>query len=98
MSNYRWIPKVNLWAQRGKNFLVHDEENFCRSGDKVVIRRCRKLTDRKHYYVRNIVRHVGRQNVTGIPQTQYEQDALDYNEKLRNQRPVFVKSSQQLKQ
>ena len=70
---------------------MHDEENFCKSGDKVVIRSCRKLTGRKHYYVRNIIKHVGRQNVTGKPQTQYEQDALDYNEKLRAFQPVFAK-------
>ena len=90
MSNYRWLPKQTLWMQRSKNFQVHDEENFCRSGDKVVIRRCRKMTQYKYYYVRNIVRPVGRQNVSGIPATQYEQDALDFNERLRSYQPVFT--------
>ena len=85
------MNKVAIWTQRSKNFSVHDEENFCRSGDKVVIRRCRKLTHTKHYYVRNIVKHVGRQNVSGVPSTQYERDALDFNEKLRSQMPVFAK-------
>jgi len=37
----------------------------------------------KHFYVRNIILPIGRQNVSGVPATQYEQDALDYNEKLR---------------
>eukprot|EP00806_Schmidingerella_arcuata_P006581 Macronucleus_6996.p1 GENE.Macronucleus_6996~~Macronucleus_6996.p1 ORF type:complete len:144 (+),score=36.99 Macronucleus_6996:1-432(+) len=92
-SNYRWLTKVSMWTQRSKNFLVHDEENFCRTGDKVVIRSCRKMTAKKHYYVRNIIKHVGRQNVSGKPQTQYEQHALDYNEQLRSQRPVFAKSA-----
>ena len=49
--------------------MVHDEENFCKSGDKVVIRQCRKLTQHKYYYVRNIIKHVGRQNVSGKPGT-----------------------------
>ena len=48
------------------------------------------MTGRKWYYVRNIVKHVGRQNVSGKPATQYEQDALDYNEKLRSYQPVFA--------
>ena len=66
-STYRWRNKINMWFQRSKNFLVHDEENFCRSGDKIIMRSCRKLTGRKNYYVRSIVKHVGRQNVSGKP-------------------------------
>ena len=34
---------------------MHDEENYCTTGDKVVIRRCAPITSNKHYYVRNIV-------------------------------------------
>ncbi len=41
---------------RSSKFLVHDEENFCRSGDKVVIKNCLPLSERKHYFVRNIVK------------------------------------------
>ena len=48
------------------------------------------MTDRKYYYVRNIVKPVGRQNVSGVPATQYEQDALDFNERLRSFQPVFT--------
>ena len=62
---------------------MHDEDNFCRSGDKVIIRQCRKIAKSKAYYVRSIERPIGRQNVSGVPATQYERDALDYNEKLR---------------
>ena len=43
----------------------------------------------KHYYVRNIVLPTGRQNLTGVPATQYEKDALDYNEKLRSSTNVY---------
>ena len=83
MSTYYYLTKVQRWFQNSRNFHVHDEENFCRSGDKVVIRQCRKLAKSKFYYVRSIVRPIGRQNITGLPQTSYEQEQLDYNAELR---------------
>lgn len=39
---------------------MHDEENFTRAGDIVVIKSCRKVTDRKAFYVRNVVKQAGR--------------------------------------
>ena len=72
---------------RSKNFHAHDGEEFCETGDKVVIRRCRKLSSIKHYFVRNIVLPVARQNLTGEPLTQYEADAIEYNEELRSKPP-----------
>jgi hypothetical protein len=36
-------------------FMVHDEEDYCTTGDKVVIKHTRKLTKNKYYYIRNIV-------------------------------------------
>ncbi len=83
MSRYHYNTKVGIWTNRGRNFHAHDEEEFCRTGDKVVISQCRKLSTLKHYYVRNIVLPIGRQNISGEPATQYEADALDYNEALR---------------
>jgi hypothetical protein len=74
---------------RSRNFHCHDEESFCRTGDKVVIQSCRKISSIKHYYVRNIVRPVVRQNLSGKPETQYEQDALDYNKELRSRQYPF---------
>ena len=50
-----------------------------KTGDKVVIRACRKLSARKYYYVRNIVKPIGRQNVTGMPSSIDEVEALEYN-------------------
>ena len=54
---------------RGRHFHSHDEEEFCRTGDKVVISQCRKISSIKHYYVRNIVRPTVRQNLSGEPET-----------------------------
>ena len=87
VSNYRYLTKVGIWAQSSKNFHAHDPEEFCKTGDKVVLRACRRISPIKHYYVRNIVLPIGRQNVSGVPDTQYERDALDYNEQLRNKDP-----------
>ena len=41
----------------------------------------------KHYYVRNIVKPIGRMNLTGVPSTEYEKEMLDYNEQLRSKVP-----------
>ena len=49
-----------------------------------MISQCRKISVLKHYYVRNIVLPIGRQNISGEPATKYEEDAIDYNEKLRS--------------
>lgn len=43
--------------------MVHDEENFCVSGDKVVIKACRPITNRKHYFIRNIVKAFPRTDI-----------------------------------
>ena len=53
----------------------------------MVLRACGRISPIKNYYVRNIILPIGRQNVTGVPDTQYEIDALDHNEQLRNQDP-----------
>jgi hypothetical protein len=55
---------------------VHDPEDFCKTGDKVVVKQCRKLSATKYYSVRNIVLPIGRMNLTGEPSTQFEADAL----------------------
>ena len=72
VSNYRWNTYAKTWFQSSKNFHAHDEENFCKTGDKVVLRACRKMSPIKHYYVRNIVKPIGRMNLTGVASTQYE--------------------------
>ena len=75
---------MGYWGARGRHFSVHDPENFTRTGDKVVITRIPKIAPTKSYMVRNIVLPIGRMNVSGFPETQYEKDALTYNKNLRN--------------
>ena len=64
---------------------MHDEEEYCRTGDKVVIKQCRKISPIKYYYVRNIVLPVGRHHIYEKDLTQYEKEAMAFNEKLREQ-------------
>lgn len=51
-KSYNYI--FNRYKSRASQYQVHDEENFCRIGDVVVIKACKKLTPTKSYYVRNI--------------------------------------------
>lgn len=83
MTRYSFNQKFSLWSSRNCKFHVHDEEGYCRTGDKVVIRQCRKLSNIKYYYVRNVVLPVGRHNIYEKDISQYEREAIKYNEDLR---------------
>ena len=72
-----------MWYSKNNLKHVHDEEEYCRTGDKVVIRQCRKISPIKHYYVRNVVLPVGRVNIYEKDITQYEREQIKYNEELR---------------
>ncbi len=61
----------------------HDEQNFCATGDKVVAHACKPLSPIKHYYIRNIVWHVGRNNLHSNNISQDEIAAMKFNETLR---------------
>jgi len=52
-----------------------------------VIRRCKKLTKLKYYYVRNIVLPVGRNHILEEELTEYEKEAMKFNEELRERNP-----------
>ncbi len=60
IHSYHWNYKIGFWMTKGKNFHCHDEEEYCRTGDKVIISQCRKLSKMKNYYVRSIVLAAGR--------------------------------------
>jgi small subunit ribosomal protein S17 len=71
-----WNKKYGVYYRRTGKYLVHDEENFTRAGDIVVIKSCRKVSDRKAFYVRNVVKQAGR---------------YDYWEKMMKQRENQIK-------
>ncbi len=64
---------------------MHDEDEYCRTGDKVVIRYCgKKISPIKYYYIRNVVLPIGRHYTYDQKDiTQYEKEQIAYNEKLR---------------
>ena len=51
-----YVKKYKMYNYGISRFLCHDEENFCVSGDKVVIRACEPISSRKHYFVRNVIK------------------------------------------
>ena len=56
VSRYSFNYKAKVWLGIGRNFHAHDEENFCQTGDKVVIRTNPvPFSKIKTYYVRNII-------------------------------------------
>ena len=70
---------------RANKFHCHDEDEYCRTGDKVVIRYGgKKVSPVKYYYVRNVVLPVGRHHTYDQKDiTEYEKEQINYNEKLR---------------
>lgn len=50
-----------------RNFHAHDEEEFCKIGDKVVIQSCRPLSKLKRYFIRNVVVMGGRTYTPAAP-------------------------------
>jgi small subunit ribosomal protein S17 len=83
-DNYYQARKYKLHMKSSSKFQVHDEEEICKVGDKVVIRGCHPVSKLKHYYIRNIVWMVPRHNFSIDKFLSYEKRALFYNDKLRN--------------
>ena len=54
VSAQNWNKKFKRYMNSHKNKLVHDETNYCVTGDKVIIKSCPKLSKQKAYYVKNI--------------------------------------------
>jgi len=44
-------PRYHKYMKRRKTYLVHDEENVCKTGDTVVIEESRPLSRRKRWVV-----------------------------------------------
>ena len=55
-----WYSKLNRFLYRGKAYLVHDEENFCRAGDHVIIRAMPKVSKQKSYFVNRVIKQGAR--------------------------------------
>ena len=56
VSTKHWNYKYKIYQYTHKNKQVHDEYNYCVSGDKVIIRNCQKLAKTKAFYIQKIVK------------------------------------------
>lgn len=67
VSAQNWNNKYKRYIHSHQNKLVHDELNYCVSGDKVIIKNCNKLSKQKAYYVKNIVKAFPRDEFNRTP-------------------------------
>lgn len=60
VNRFYYVQKYKKTYSRTGTFQVHDEDEFCVLGDKVVIQTCRPMSKTKRYFVRNVVVMAGR--------------------------------------
>ncbi len=79
-----WNKRYKLYERSSNKFQVHDQDEICKTGDKVVIKGCQPISTSKHYYIRNIVWMIPRHNFTVDKFLNFEKRALVYNSNIRN--------------
>ena len=60
VNRFFYDQKYSKTYSRTGLFHVHDEDEFCTIGDKVVIQSCRPMSKSKKYFIRNVVVMAGR--------------------------------------
>lgn len=65
--------KKELYSNKSKQ--VHDELNYCVTGDRVIIANCAQLSNTKAYYVKTIVQPFGRPMTPKGDQTQVQESS-----------------------
>ena len=50
-------PRYKKYIRRSKRYLVHDEHNRCKIGDKVMILQSRALSRRKRWRMSRVIEH-----------------------------------------
>ncbi|MEC9072333.1 MAG: 30S ribosomal protein S17 [Myxococcota bacterium] len=48
-------PMYHKYIQRRKRYHAHDEENDCRTGDRVMIEECRPLSAKKRWRIKQVL-------------------------------------------
>jgi len=59
VDRYRIIPKYRKRMKYTKKFMAHDEGEECREGDLVMIVPCQRVSKKKHFRVREIIKAKG---------------------------------------
>lgn len=83
VTSQSWNSKYRSLFYKTTDFQVHDEENYCVVGDKVVISRVKKFTPTKYYYVRNIVKAFPREDFYKVESPLEDKDTLKEFEKYK---------------
>jgi small subunit ribosomal protein S17 len=55
VENFVMHPLYRRFMRTTSKFMVHDEENSCNNGDRVLIEECRPISRRKRWRVRKII-------------------------------------------
>ncbi|CAG9329278.1 unnamed protein product [Blepharisma stoltei] len=93
VNRFFFVKKYNKTYSWARSFQVHDEEEYCVLGDKVIIRSCRPMSKTKRYYVRNIVVMMPRP-FTG----QKIQGTIEVNEEPKTEEPEIAEETSQVKE
>ena len=80
----KYVSKYKIHQGCSSKYQVHDPHHLGRVGDKVFIRACHKISNTKHYFLRNFFIMSPRMNFSINKFLVYEQEALAYNQNLQN--------------
>jgi len=59
VNRYRIVPKYLKRVKYTRKFMAHDENEVANMGDTVLIVPCQKISKRKHFMLREILRSKG---------------------------------------
>lgn len=59
VDRYRIVPKIRKRLRYTRKFMAHDEEEVANVGDLVMITPCHRMSKRKHFMLREIIRPKG---------------------------------------
>jgi len=80
---FRWVRRFKFFMRCSSNIQVHDRHRICKLGDIICARSCKKISPIKSYYVQCLLEMAPRVNFTFEDFTEYERQAVLYNQELR---------------
>jgi small subunit ribosomal protein S17 len=97
VNRFFYDQKYRKTYSRTGLFHVHDEEEFCRVGDKVVIQSCRPMSKLKRYFVRNVVVMAGRPFELGAVTADKKVEMLEEKNRLKVEQMAKEKAEEDAK-
>ena len=59
VTRYRLVPKIRKKVSYTRKFMAHDEKEVANMGDLVMITPCHRISKKKHFMLREIIRPKG---------------------------------------